>query len=90
MTGHKIQNHINKYVLSIQLKNFPADIMNTLCICEQGGKCVKIVNINYNWSITLCDNCNQSIFLCSPDEVSIKSQTGPMQVFHAFTEGYIN
>ena len=35
--------------------------------------CVKVVNINYNWSITSCDNCNQSIMLCGSDEVPIKT-----------------
>ena len=52
--------------------------------------CVKIMNINCNWSITLCDNYNQSIMPCVPDEVSIKSWTGPMRMFHTFTKEYIN
>ena len=52
--------------------------------------CVTLLNINYNLIITLYDNCNQSILPCDPDEVSIKTKTGPMRVFQAFTEGYIN
>ena len=52
--------------------------------------CVKIVNINCNWSITLHGNCNWSFVLCSPDKMSLKSQTGPMGVFCTFTEMYIN
>ena len=53
------------------------------------NNCVKIANVTCNWSISLCDNCNKSVLPCGPDEVSAKSQTGPMRVFHTFNEGYI-
>ena len=46
--------------------------------------------INCNWSIALCNNCNQSIITGGPDEVSICSYTVPMSVFHTSAEGYIN
>ena len=49
-----------------------------------------IVNINCNWSIALCDNCNQSIIPCGPGKLSISSYVGPTRVFHTSTEGYIN
>ena len=52
--------------------------------------CVKIENINYNWSIALCYNCNQSILPCDQDKVLVQSLTGSMRVFCTFTEGYIN
>ena len=41
---------------------------------SNSDNCVKIVNINCNWSITLCDNCNQSIMSCGSDEVPLKDQ----------------
>ena len=52
--------------------------------------CVKMTNVKCTWSMTLHDNCNQSIMPCGPDEVSIKSETGPVRVFHAFTKAYTN
>ena len=51
---------------------------------------VKVPNINCNYSITLCDNCKQSIIACVPGEMSVKSCTGPMRQFCAITEVYIN
>ena len=37
---------------------------------SEHDNCVKIINLNCNWSFTLCDNCNQSSMPCGPDEVS--------------------
>ena len=48
--------------------------------------CVKIVKINCNWSVALCDNYNQSTLPCGPDEVLIRIHPGPVTVFHTFTE----
>ena len=52
--------------------------------------CVKIANIYCNHNIMFCDICNQITLICGPDEVSIKSQTGPMSALHVLTTGYIN
>ena len=62
--------------------------MNSMQSRQDHG--VKIAIINCNWSITLCDNYNQSVIPCGPDVVSIKSWTGPMRVFCSFAKGYIN
>ena len=51
---------------------------------------VKIMNVNCNWSIALCDNCNQSVMPYGQDEVSIRNETGPMRVFHTLLEGYLH
>ena len=50
---------------------------------------VKIAYINSDWNNALCENCNQNI-LSGPGEVSTKSETGKLRVFHAPIEGYIN
>ena len=34
---------------------------------------VNMVNINCNWRIALCDDCNQSIIPCGPGKISIRS-----------------
>ena len=38
-----------------------------------GDNCVKIKNMNCNWSITLCDSCKHSILLCGSGTASIKN-----------------
>ena len=67
----------------------------TLCrpinaIQSRQDNCVRIANINLTGVLHSCDNCNQSIIPCGPDEVSKQFQAGPIRVLWIFTEGYIN
>ena len=73
---------------SILKINYKSNIMQTN---EQSrwDNCVKMMNINCKQSITLCHNSNHNILPCNPDKGSIKSQTGPMRIFHTLNERYI-